>query len=386
MTLDHAMEWRLKFSALIEILQTFIARFAHCELEQRLGGLFAADPAHGHATVVDSNRIAERCILSEMHFRASERIPLPIRIPEPLIPVFLKVTRANRTFVSEAGAHQRIRERALRPEPFGPPTRLEGARVDRRLPNPLGWPVYDVEPANRAQNGEGQEPVVVYIHGGGWVNEIRLQHWQLSARVARESRQRVVVPIYPLVPFGTAREVRDGVVELVREELDAGNEVRLAGDSAGGQIVLSVALELRDQGVVLPAVTLLSPALDLTWKNPRIDAVQPSDPWLGRPGGRVLAEAWRGADPIEDPVVSPLFGDMSGLGPLTILTGTRDVLNPDAQILRDKARAAGVQVSWHEANGQLHVYALLPTETGEQGARIIVESLQPSKGMHGAST
>ena len=99
----------------------------------------------------------------------------------------------------------------------------------------------------------------------------------------------------------------------------------------------------------------------------------------------MLAEAWRGADPIEDPVVSPLFGDMSGLGPLTVLTGTRDVLNPDAQILRDKAGAAGVQVAWHEADGQLHVYALLPTETGEQGTRIIVESLHPSKGMFGAS-
>ena len=310
---------------------------------------------------------------------------MPIRLPEPLIPVFLKATHANRAFISEAGAHQRIRERVLRPEPYGPSARLEGVRVDRRLPNPLGWPVYDITPEGTDSEGAGTgghrpRSVVVYVHGGGWVNEIRLQHWQLSARVARETRQRVVVPIYPLVPFGTAREVRDGVVELVGVELDAGHEVRLAGDSAGGQIALSVALELRDQGVALPSTTLLSPALDLTWKNPKIDAVQPSDPWLGRPGGRVLAEAWRGADPIEDPVVSPLFGDMSGLGPLTVLTGTRDVLNPDAQLLRDKARAAGVSVAWHEAEGQLHVYALLPTKVGETGARVIVESLMPAIG------
>ncbi|WP_083508822.1 alpha/beta hydrolase fold domain-containing protein [Arthrobacter alpinus] len=305
---------------------------------------------------------------------------MPIRVPDPLIPVFLKMTRANRPFVSEAGAHQRILERTLRPASYGPPGRLRGVRVERRVPNPLGWPVYDVKP----EDG-GRASVVVYVHGGGWVNEMSLPHWRLMARIARESGQRVVAPIYPLVPFGTARQVRDGVVELVRAELEAGNEVRLAGDSAGGQIALSVALGLRDQGIILASTVLLSPALDLTWKNPRIDAVQPSDPWLGRPGGRVLAEAWRGPDPIEDPVVSPLFGDMSGLGPLTILTGTRDVLNPDAQILRDKACAAGIQVAWHEAEGQLHVYALLPTETGEQGTRTIVESLQTSKGMLGAS-
>lgn len=92
----------------------------------------------------------------------------------------------------------------------------------------------------------------------------------------------------------------------------------------------------------------------------------------------MLAEAWRGADPIESPVVSPLFGDMAGLGPLTVLTGTRDILNPDAQLLRTKVRAAGGQMAWHEAEGQLHVYALLPTAAGKQGMRTIVQSLQPT--------
>lgn len=302
---------------------------------------------------------------------------MPIRVPESLIPFYLKATRANQAFVSESGAHRRIHERSLRPEPYGPPARMAGVRINRRVPNSPGWPVYDVEPVRATPNQEGLASVVIYVHGGGWVNEIRIQHWQLTARVARETRQRVVVPIYPLVPFGTAREVRDGIIELVQEELDAGNEVRLAGDSAGGQIALSVALALRDQGIVLPATTLLSPAVDLSWKNPGIDAVQPSDPWLGRPGGRVLAEAWRGPDPIDDPLVSPLSGEFSGLGPLTILTGTRDILNPDAQLLRAKAQAAGVPVVWHEGAGQIHVYALLPTAAGEQGLQKIVESLQP---------
>ncbi|WP_268825924.1 alpha/beta hydrolase fold domain-containing protein [Brevibacterium sp. UCMA 11752] len=154
--------------------------------------------------------------------------------------------------------------------------------------------------------------------------------------------------------------------------------MRLAGDSAGGQISLSAALWLRDEGVKLPTTMLLAPALDLTWKNPQIDVVQPFAPWLGRPGGRILGEEWSGDDEIVDPVVSPLFGDMVGLGPLTILAGTRDVLNPDAHVLRDKARDAGVPVEWHEGEGQLHVYALLPTKAGEQGARAIVESLRPT--------
>lgn len=103
--------------------------------------------------------------------------------------------------------------------------------------------------------------------------------------------------------------------------------------------------------------------------------MQPSDPWLARPGGRVLADEWRAGDALEDPAVSSLFDDMRGLGPLTIVTGARDVLNPDAHVLRRKARAQGVPVSWHEGRGQLHVFALLPTWAGDQGARVIVSSL-----------
>ncbi|PCC57784.1 esterase [Brevibacterium aurantiacum] len=298
--------------------------------------------------------------------------------PESLIPVYLKATGANRPFVTEDGACRRIAERFLRPASYGPPSRLEGVRVDRRLPDPNGWPVYDVEPSASAEQKARPKSVVVYVHGGGWVNEIAPQHWTLIARIARETNQRVIVPIYPLLPSGTAREARDGVVELIRAELDSDHQVRLAGDSAGGQISLSAVLHLRAEGVQLPATTLLSPALDLTWKNPQIDVVQPFDPWLARPGGRLLAQEWSGDDDIEDPGVSPLFGDLNGLGPLTILTGTRDVLNPDAHVLKDKARDAEVSLAWHEGEGQLHVYALLPTKAGEQAAKTIVESLRPA--------
>ncbi|MEO8907278.1 MAG: hypothetical protein ABI310_04290, partial [Microbacteriaceae bacterium] len=80
------------------------------------------------------------------------------------------------------------------------------------------------------------------------MNEITAQHWKLIARIARETEQRVVVPIHPPLALGTARTVRDGVVDLIRTEQDAGHTVRLAGDSSGGQIAPSAALRLRDDG------------------------------------------------------------------------------------------------------------------------------------------
>lgn len=299
-----------------------------------------------------------------------------VAVPDALVPFVLRAIRANTTFITAEGAHRRVRERELRPEPYGPPRRLRpDVRVD--VQHVGGWPVYTVTPTRRPPSGN-----VVYAHGGGWVNEIATQHWQLAAQIAAEAGTTVTLPIYPLVPFGTASDALTGIAALVRAGLDAHGAVCLAGDSAGGQIALSVAQHLRDEGIVLPATVLIAPALDLTWSNPRIPEVQPSDPWLGTPGGRVLAEHWRGELDLRDPAVSPLFGDLAGLGPISVFSGTRDVLNPDAHLLVEKARAAGTPITLTEVEGQVHVYPLLPTTTGASARRAITLTLSNGLRQH----
>lgn len=70
--------------------------------------------------------------------------------------------------------------------------------------------------------------------------------------------------------------------------------------------------------------------------------------------------------------MSPLFGDFNGLGPLTIYSGLRDILNPDADLLAAKAKDAGVDVHYVKVAGQVHVYPLLPTAVGAAARRDIV--------------
>ena len=287
-----------------------------------------------------------------------------------LVPGYLRVTRTNRIYLSPDVARRHLEERRIRPRRFGPPRRLRrdvAVSVDHRL----GWPVYTLTPDTRPPRGG-----VVYVHGGGWVNEIAVQHWQLAAQIAAEAGTTVTLPIYPLVPFGTADQVVGAVVGLVQDSTARYGRTCLAGDSAGGQIALSAALLLREAQHIVPRTVLISPSLDLSLSNPEIDRVQPSDPWLGREGTRVFIEHWRGSLALSDPRVSPLAADLAGLGPLTVFCGTRDILQPDVRLLVDKARAAGVEVDYHEEPGLLHVYPLTPTAEGRAARALLVERLR----------
>lgn len=286
-----------------------------------------------------------------------------------VIPGFLRITRRNRNYIDAELATAHVRERSLRPLEYGPPRKLRGVEVS--VVHDRGWPVYTLTPSDGISRGG-----LVYAHGGGWVGEIASQHWQLAARIAAQTHLVVTVPIYPLIPFGTAAEVIPRFAELVTSAEERHGPTFLAGDSAGGQIALSTALHLRDAGHVVPRTILISPALDLTLENPEIDAVLLRDPWLGRDGGLVFGRLWSGELSMKDPLVSPLFGDFDGLGPITVFTGTDDILNPDARLLAAKLHEAGVDLDYHEKPGLVHVYPLTPSAEGEQARRRIITMLR----------
>ncbi|WP_226435958.1 MULTISPECIES: alpha/beta hydrolase fold domain-containing protein [Rhodococcus] len=291
-------------------------------------------------------------------------------LPSRMVPGVIRVMRRNRRYTSAAGAQEFLDDCVLRPRPYGPPRRLR-RDVEIAVDSSDGWPVYTVTPTATAPHGN-----TVYVHGGGWVGEIVSQHWSLVAHIAAEAATTVTVPIYPLVPFGTADRVVAGVVDLVRRNRDRFGQVHLAGDSAGGQIALSAAIVLRDvHNVTVPRTVLISPAVDLSMTNPEIDRIQPVDPWLGREGTRLFIDHWRGELPLDDPRVSPIAADPRGLGPLTVFTGTRDIVHPDARLLVDNAASAGVDVDYHEGRNLLHVYPLLPTPEGRAARSVIVDRL-----------
>lgn len=266
----------------------------------------------------------------------------------------------HRRFATEAAGHARLLKEKGSAEP---PAALTSRRaVDRYEVD--GFPVVVVSP--RAGSPRHTDRVVVQVHGGAYTAEIVAQHWQLAAHLADRSGADVHVALYGLAPAHHADEALAFVGAVVARLTAAGRQVHLVGDSSGGGLALLVAQhadEATRRGLV--GLTALAPWLDMAMANPDVPAVERVDPWLSRAGLRPIADAWVDGTPLDDPRVSPLHGDLTGLPPVAIWVGSRDITVPDCRLLRDRlADQPGFR--YVELEGGLHVYPLLPVPEGRR--------------------
>ena len=216
---------------------------------------------------------------------------------------------------------------------------------------------------------------VIYLHGGSYVNQISPFHWRAANRLAKSCGADVIVPLYTLVPYGTWREAFElvgNIYDRCRAETPD-RPVILAGDSAGGGLALALCEEFAGKGAPLPDRTVLfSPWVDVCLDNPDIDDYVNKDPFIS-PTLREYGMRWAGDLGIRDRRISPLFGDLSGLGPLTVFVGTKEITYPDIMLLAEKLRDAGADFELITGPGMCHVWPLFPIPEGRAALRRAAE-------------
>lgn len=220
-----------------------------------------------------------------------------------------------------------------------------------------GFEVYTLAPRRAARTGR-----VIYFHGGAYTSPITRIHWRFLGRMVEATGLTVVVPLYPLTPEHTCAETLAFALSVYRANLEAGSgpPVALMGDSAGGGLALSLAMQVRDAGLPRPGgLVLISPWLDVATDDPAQERIEPSDVMLMRPGVRTLGRWYAGEWALSDERVSPLFGTLRGLPPIELLCGSHDILVADARRLAARARSEGIPLSYHEEPDLMHVYPLL---------------------------
>lgn len=218
-------------------------------------------------------------------------------------------------------------------------------------------------------------PVLLYFHGGGFVFGSIRTHGVLIGALARAARARTFALVYRLAPEHPAPAAHQDAVAAYRYLLSQGIDPRrivLAGDSAGGTMVLNTLIELRNLGIPLPAAGVaISPWVDLSCSGLSFDTNDSFD-YVRREHCQLAANNYLGDTDPRRPDISPLFADLSGLPPLLIQAGGAEVLVDQIREFAARAEAAGVVTTLAVYPDMVHVWHLLRDVT-PQGQRAIDE-------------
>lgn len=230
--------------------------------------------------------------------------------------------------------------------------------------------------------GSPNQPVIFYVHGGGYVNQAVSFTYRAVDRIATASGARVVMPIYPLAPKATYADAYPKVLAAYRETL-AGvqdpTQITIMGDSAGGGFALGLGQTLGHHNLPQPkGYVLFSPWVDARMTNDGVDQYESVDPLLARSYLRVAGEAWAGGpEQVADPKVSPLLGDFRGLAPVTLFMGTHELLLADLAPLESALKDAGVTYRIHIGERMNHAYPLMPIPEAEDALATAGALVQP---------
>ncbi|MBI5323420.1 alpha/beta hydrolase [Bradyrhizobium sp.] len=197
--------------------------------------------------------------------------------------------------------------------------------------------------------GSDAAKVLLFFHGGGYCSGSIKSHRRMVTEAGRAMRMRTLAIDYrraPEHPFPAQHDDALIAWRFLRRQGIAAGRLAVGGDSAGGNLSLSLINRLRAANEPLPGCAwLVSPWTDLTMSGATLASKDAVDPLIHTAYLEELADAYAPA-PLDrrDPLISPLFGDLRGFPPVLIQVGSAETLLSDATRLAEAAGTADVDV------------------------------------------
>ena len=237
---------------------------------------------------------------------------------------------------------------------------MTAARKDRLLFKAHPFPDFDacwVLPKDVRRQG-----VVLYLHGGGYVAGSLEYAQGFGALLADEMGVRVFCCGYRLAPETPFPGALTDALAAYRYLLNKGyTRITLCGESAGGGLCYALCLKLKEENLPMPcAVVAISPWTDLTCEGESYETNREKDPTLTRELLQYYAGCY--TQHPENPLVSPLLGDLRGMPPSLIFVGSDELLLDDAKNLHHGLKKAGCSSHLVIGQGLWHGYLLYPLE------------------------
>jgi acetyl esterase/lipase len=176
---------------------------------------------------------------------------------------------------------------------------------------------------------------LMFFHGGGYCSGSIVSHRRMVTEAGRAARMRTLAVRYRLAPehpYPAAHEDAMTAWRFLREQGIAARNIVVGGDSAGGNLTITLINRLRAAGEEQPVCAwLASPWTDLTMSGASLESKAAVDPLIHKAYLEELADCYAPA-PIDrkDPLISPLFSDLRGFPPTLIQVGFAETLLDDA--------------------------------------------------------
>ena len=217
--------------------------------------------------------------------------------------------------------------------------------------------------------GSDTSRVLMFFHGGGYCSGSIVSHRRMVTEAGRAARVRTLAVAYRLAPehpYPAAHE--DAMIAwrfLLEQGIPARN-IAVGGDSAGGNLTITLINRLRRAGEDQPACAwLASPWTDLTMSGASLTSKDPVDPLIHKPYLEELAGAYAGGTDRRDPLISPLFSDLRGFSPTLIQVGSSETLLDDATRFAEAAGAADVNVTLEIWPHMIHAWPMWNAKLAE---------------------
>lgn len=212
--------------------------------------------------------------------------------------------------------------------------------------------------------------VLLHCHGGGYSTGSSLYARTLTSKLAASTSMDVLCFDYRLAPEHPYPAATEDAMKAWNYLMLLGygaRDVILTGDSAGGNLALSLMLKLKAEGRLLPrGILLLSPWTDLTSSGKSFQTRAELDPVLDSAYIDRMVRAYAEGKDLRDPYISPLFGDFEGFPPAYIQVGDNEILLSDSKRLHQAFVKANVSVKMDIYPGMWHVFQMSPVKAARE--------------------
>lgn len=218
--------------------------------------------------------------------------------------------------------------------------------------------------------------VILYFHGGGYVSCSAATHRPITASLARLSHLPVFSADYRLAPEFRFPAAIDDAMQTYQWLIDEGHSaqsIALAGDSAGGGLILALMLRARDTCLPLPACgACFSAWVDLAGTGDSIRTNDGRDTMFRADNIVDFARAYLGDQSPHDPYASPWYGNLRGLPPVLLQVDSSELLLDDSRRMHEKIQNAGGVSQLEIYHGLFHGWQMTDNIVPE--ARVSLQS------------